>query len=201
MAVIGAIANVAGGIVGAIGQKKAGDAQASATIAQAAANKELAYAQARADEYNMSISQKNAGYALTERKAVLDQSDSEALDQVRTNRARMSTIRASYGAAGIDLEGSPLDAIMATAIENEMDVKRIKYAGRVQAAGKAVEAEQHLDEAQLYKIMAEDARRAGDLGQASATSVAAAQRTAGRIGAISSLFGGFSAAATSFARA
>lgn len=153
--------SVVGGLVGAVGQLQAANANA------------------RAEDYNAQVAEHNADVANRNRATILAQSDNEAADQVRENRARMASIRAAYGASGIDLEGSALDVLNATAIENTLDVKRIQYAGALQAAGQ-------VEEANSYKSQAELSRMG-----------AASSKTAGRISAVGSFFGGLSEAGSS----
>lgn len=147
MAFVGAIASVIGGVVGAIGAMQSANAQA------------------RAAEYNAAVQRRNA-------QAILAQTDNEAADTVRENRRRMAAIRSQYGASGLELAGSPLDVLTDTAIEQEYDVKKVRYAGQLEAIGKT-------DQAKLYTMEAKNAR------------------TAGTISAVGALFSGFSAAGKS----
>lgn len=120
---------IVGGVVSAIGAIQAANAQA------AAAN------------YNAKVQERN-------RLAILAQGDAEASSKIRENRRINSRIRSQYGAAGIDLAGSPLDVIEDTAIEEELDVSRIRYAAEVEAVGKR-------DQANLYRMEAKAAKTAG----------------------------------------
>lgn len=120
---------IIGGIVGAVG------AIASANAQAAAAN------------YNAKVQERN-------RLAVLAQADAEAADKVRENKRVNARIRAQYGAAGIEMAGSPLDVMEDTAIEQELDVKRIRYAGELEGI-------QRRDQANLYRMEAKAAKTAG----------------------------------------
>lgn len=146
-----AVLSVVGAVVGAIGQI-------------AAAN-----AQARAAEYNQQVAERN-------KLAILAQTDEEAADQARENRRNLGTIRAAYGAAGIDLAGSPLDVIQDTAIEGATDVARVQYEGKLRAIDQQ-------DKATLAGMEAK------------------ADRTAGMFSAVGTLFGGFANAGVTLARA
>lgn len=143
--------SIVGGVISAIG-------------AISAAN-----AQARAAEYNAQVAERN-------RIAILAQADNEAIDKTRENERRLAVVRAAYGKAGIDLAGSPLDVIQDTAIEQQLDVSRIRYEGELKAIGQQ-------DQATLYRMEASNAR------------------TAGSISAVGALFGGFSNAGVSLLRA
>ena len=154
MAVIGgilpaitAVTSIIGGVVGAIGAIQAANAQAAAA------------------EYNRQVEERN-------KRAVLQQGDQAAVDQTLENKRRLAAVRASYGAANIDLAGSPLDVIEDTAIEQELDVKRIRYKAELGAI-------EHQDAATRYKLEAENATKAG------------------RISAVSSILGGFTSAGQS----
>lgn len=139
--------SIIGGVVSAIGSLAA------------------AGAQARAAEYNAQVQERN-------RLVELNQADQEAQDKIRENRRVKGQIRAKYGMSNLELAGSPLDVLYDTAIEQELDVQRIRYAGEIRAIGRK-------DEATLYRMEAK------------------AARTAGAISAVSGLLGGFRQAAGS----
>lgn len=140
------VLSIVGGVVSAIGAMQAAGAQAAAA------------------EYNAKVAERN-------RIATLQQADAEAVDKMKENRRVLGSIRANIGAAGIDLAGSPLDVIGDTAIEQNLDVAKIKYNGQVKAVG-------FEDAAVLDKMEASSAR------------------TAGFFNAASGLLGGFTQAAT-----
>jgi hypothetical protein len=120
---------IVGGVVSAIGAIQSANAQAAAA------------------EYNAKVQERN-------RLAVLAQADAEASDKIRENKRINSRIRAQYGAAGIEMAGSPLDVIEDTAIEEELDVRRIRYAGELEGI-------QRRDQANLYRMEAKAAKTAG----------------------------------------
>lgn len=137
-----AVLSIVGGVIGAIG-----------SIQQA-------NAAARAADYNAKVAARN-------RSIVLDQAASDAADKVRQNKRQMGLIRAQYGAAGIDLAGSPLDVLTDSALEAGLSVKKIQYQGEIKATEQT--DQENLD-----------------------TMEAANDRAAGPISAIGSLFGGVS---------
>lgn len=123
---------------------------------------QAANAQAQAAEYNAAVARRNA-------QAIRSQADEETKDQNLENSRRLAVIRTAYGAAGIDLAGSPLDVITDTAVEGELDIRRIQYAGELRAIDQQ-------DQAKLYELEAKNDRQAG------------------AISAVGKLFGGFSSA-------
>lgn len=140
-------------------------------------------AKAAAARYQSQVDKNNQIIANRNRAAYLAQGDNEAADKMRENRQRMASIRASYGASGIDLAGTPLDVLNDTAIEGAMDVKRITYRAGVQATGAADTANQYAAQSRLDEMDAEDASIAGP------------------ISAVGSLFGGLTQAGVSLMRA
>src|SRR5688572_29095657 len=114
-AAVAAIGGLASGAMSAIGAIQQGNAAA------AAAEQNARYA-----EHNALVAERN-------RATVLSQTDSEAAGQQRDNRRQLSQIRAAYGASGLALEGSPLDVLEDTALEQELDVSTIRYSGQIKA--------------------------------------------------------------------
>lgn len=146
--IIGAIASIAGGVVGAMGAQQSAQAQA------AAAN------------YNAKVSDRNA-------QVVRNQAAAEQMDKDFEHRRQLGAIRAAYGASGIDPAGSPLDVLQDTAMEQELEVKRVGYEGELRAIEQG-------DKATAFRMEAK------------------AAKDAGAIGAISSIIGGVSGAARGF---
>ena len=130
------IAGVIGGVFSAIGAIQ----QAQATAAAA--------------NYNAKVAERN-------RRAVLAQTDNEVVDQQIKNRRMIGTIRASYGANGFEMTGTPLDVIADTTLEQSLDVAKIKYKGRMKAEG-------YTEEATLFRMEAKAASTAGFIGAGAA---------------------------------
>lgn len=145
-----AILSVVSGVIGAIGSMQAANAQAAAANTQAA------------------IAERN-------KRTVLAQADAEAVDKTRENRRQLATVRAAYGASGIDLAGTPLDVLEDSASELQYDVSKIRYQGELRAIG-------YQDEAMLKRMEAKQAKASGP------------------ISAVGKLFGGFSSAGSSLMR-
>lgn len=139
---IGAVGSVVGGFVGAAGARQEGQA---------------AY---QAAQFNAMISEYNRQVAERNKRQAIAQADVEGSDQIRVNRRQLSSIRAAYGASGLDLTGSTLDVMEDTAMEQELDVKRIKYKGEITAIGYEDEGRQHQMKAQLSRMEGEAALRA-----------------------------------------
>ncbi|MPZ43949.1 MAG: hypothetical protein GEV05_11180 [Betaproteobacteria bacterium] len=87
-----------------------------------------ASSQANAAKYNAQVAERNAQVSRAGAAA-----DAQTLD--RRARQRIGAARAAYGAAGVDLEGSPLDVLEQSAAEAEMDKMNILYKGELQAMG------------------------------------------------------------------
>lgn len=113
-----------------------------------------ANSQAAAAEYNKDVAKRNRTMALGETRLAIE-------DKQLENRRQMGSIRAAYGSSGLQLDGSPLDVLEDTAVEQAYDVSKIKYQGRVKAAGYA-------EQAALFKAEAKSAKTAGMIGAASA---------------------------------
>lgn len=109
---IGLAATAVGGVVSAVGAVQEG--QATAQAAEVSADTALA----------------NKEIADQDRRLAVKTAQLDASDQRRENRRTLSSIRAAYGASGGDLAGSPLDVLMDTAMELEVDTQRIEYEGR-----------------------------------------------------------------------
>lgn len=145
MGVISAVASVVSGVVGAVGAMQSANAQA------AAAN------------YNAQIQERNAVIADNNRKTATRQAEIAVEDKRRETRRTLSSIRAAYGNSGLDLAGSPLDVLEDTAIESELDAQRIEYQGRVANREGAIQVLGLKEEAQLSRMNAKAAKRAGTI--------------------------------------
>jgi hypothetical protein len=113
-----------------------------------------ANAQAAAANYNAKVAKRNRDEAIGQTHAAI-------ADKVMENNRQMGSIRAAYGASGLQLDGSPLDVLEDTATEQAYDVAKIRYKGRMQAAG-------YSEQAALSKLEAKSAKTAGYIGAASA---------------------------------
>ena len=72
----------------------------------------------------------------------------------------MGTQKAVFGAAGVEMEGSPLLILMNTAAEGEREAEFIKYGGEV-------EATKSLNEARLNRLYGRTVAKSGIIGGAS----------------------------------
>ena len=107
-------------------------------------------AQNRAANYNAAAAERNA--TVSRQAAAAD-----AALIGRRSRQQIGAARAAYGAAGVAIEGSPLDVLEQSAAEAEMDKLNISYKGELQAMG-------YDDTAALSKSRAQDATTAGIFG-------------------------------------
>ena len=64
-----------------------------------------------------------------------DQAAAEILRQTVVSRKVQGSMRAAYGAAGVTVEGSPLDVLEESAANAELDRLTIKYRGELRAIG------------------------------------------------------------------
>lgn len=97
--------------------------------AVAAASKIKAGQNAKAKgEHDAAVAERDAGVAR-------DQANALALRQQREATKIMGGMRAAYGAAGVTVEGSPLDVIEESAGQAELDRLTILYNGELKATG------------------------------------------------------------------
>lgn len=150
MTALAVAGSLVSGVVGAFGALQSANAEAAAL------------------NYNAQVSERNA-------RLSFQQSDAEIRDQRRENRRQLSSIRNAYGASGFAMEGTPLDVIEDTALEQELDVRKLDYQGRLRAQG-------YKEDAVLKRIGAKNAK------------------TAGRIGAAAQVLGGLASAGRNLAR-
>lgn len=130
------VLGIVGGAISALGAIQQGNAQAASA------------------EYNAKVAKRN-------KSAVLAQTEAEIEDKKTENRRQLGSIRAAYGASGLMLDGSPLDVLEDTAVEQAYDVSKIRYQG-------AMKAEGYSEQAALFKLEAKSAKTAGWIGAGSA---------------------------------
>lgn len=97
-----------------------------------------------AARYNQSVNTQNA-------RASRLQGYADAEDQARENRKQIGQIRAAYGASGLEMSGSPLDVLVDTASEQDLDVRRIKYKADNRAIAYANQAKLEGMKARAYE--------------------------------------------------
>lgn len=140
-----------------------------------------ARAQAAAAEYNANVGQRDAIVADQNRIAALQQSRIAQEDRNRDTRRTLASIRASYGASGVGMEGSPLDVLADSAFESALDSRRIDYEGRARNREGGMAVQGSLEGARMSRMEGSGARAAGWLsaaGQLSGGVGRALQRTA-----------------------
>lgn len=106
-----------------------------------------AQASASASEFNAQVADNNA--VIAEQNAA-----AEARRQRRAAGRQAARSRAQIGAAGVALEGSPLDVLEDQAMEAELDALNSLYGGRLQATN-------YRSQAQLDRASARSARTQG----------------------------------------
>lgn len=147
---LAAAASAISGVIGAIGSIAAGNAQAAAA------------------EYNARVQERNAKVADQNRKQAIKTADIAAEDKRRENRRVMAAMRAAYGTSGLEMAGSPLDVLEDTALEQELDVSRVQYEGRVRAREGALQMLGFREDATLSRMEGKAAKTAGYIGAAGA---------------------------------
>lgn len=157
-------AQVVGGFVSAIGAMQSANAQAQAS------------------EYNASIAERNKILADQDRQRNIETARIAAEDKARENRRLLSTIRNNYGSTGLELAGSPIDALADSSIEMALDVRRIEHEGQVKGREGALRMLGLQEEATMARAAAKN------------------QRASGRMAAMSSLIGGAGGAASTGAQ-
>ena len=115
-----------------------------------------------AGEYNARIADRDAAVADQNRQLNLTQTRIAADDKRRENRRVMASIRANYGASGLSLAGSPLDVLADTAVEQELDVQRVEYEGRVRGREGALQMLGLGEDAALSRLEGASARTRGN---------------------------------------
>lgn len=167
--------SVIGGIIGAQGAQMEGQAAAQA-----------AETNAKAMEYRAQYQDQQAKIFLRNRGLALMLGNERALDVRKKNDALLGSIRASYGANGLAMEGSPLDVIEAQAREGSLDVHKELYQADVTAAGFSDAASGATVEATMSRNQAALARYGGATAQVAANYKSAAAMISGLSGAFSS---------------
>lgn len=148
MAFLPAVFAVASGAISAVG-------------AIASAN-----AQAAAAKYNADIDRRNAIVVDQNRANLMRQTEIDAQAKRRENQRTLGTIRAAYGASGLEMSGSPLDVLEDSALELETDVHRVEYEGRMKGREMAFQAQTYRESAKLRDMEAKAAKRSGFISAA-----------------------------------
>ena len=141
-----AIVTAVGGVFGAVGK-----------LAEGAAD-------ARAAEFNAEVQERNAVIAEQNRQNMVRQSEIDVEEKRLENKRMRGSIRAAYGASGLEMSGSPLDVLEDTAVEQELDVQRVEHEGRVRSFEGSLEVLGLKEGAGLSRARARSARTAGVLG-------------------------------------
>lgn len=109
-------------------------------------------AQADAAEYNEAVAQRNA-------RAVTEQTTNDIQDKRAQNRRVLASMRAGFAQNGFEMAGSPMDVMTDTIFEQEYDVAKLKFEGKMKAEG-------YKEKAVLFDMEADAARTAGFIGLA-----------------------------------
>lgn len=137
-----AAAMVGGGAVSAYGQLYQGEASAAAA------------------EFNAQIAEQNAIDSIARAK------EEERRHRVMA-RKQIGDMRASFGASGVAMEGSPLEVMQESAANAELDALSIRHEGEARATA-------FRNEARLARFGGQTARTAGQIGAVSSLLMAGA---------------------------
>lgn len=118
-------------------------------------------AQAAANKQQAAIAERNKILADQDRQLALRTAEIAADDRSRENRRKLADVRAAMGSTGLELAGSPLDALADGSLELALDVRRIEFEGKVRGREGAIEMINYGEEASASRIAAKNARTAG----------------------------------------
>lgn len=90
-------------------------------------------AESNAANYNADVSSQNAAMTRSQGAAAVEK-------QRRENERALGSIKASYGASGVTMDGSPMDVFASSAAEAELDAQNTAYNYEVKARGYDSEA-------------------------------------------------------------
>lgn len=135
--------SVISGVVGAIGAIREGQAEGAAA------------------DFNAEVQERNAVIAEQNRQLTAKQSSIDAEDRRLANRRTMASVKAAYGSSGLEMSGSQLDVLEDTATEQELDVQRVEFEGRVRSREGTLEVLGFKEGAGLSRARATGARSAG----------------------------------------
>jgi len=158
---LGTALSIGGSAIGAIGAIQSGNAASAAA------------------SYNAKTADRDAVVADQNRKLAITQSRIDAEDTRRDNRRTLASIRANYGASGLSMAGSPLDVLEDTAVEQELDARRVEYEGRARGREGALQMLGLGESAALDRAEAKTSKTAGYLS-GFGTALSGAGRTLSR---------------------
>lgn len=121
-------------------------------------------ANAQAQEENARTAELNKEIADQDRRLAVKTAQIDAEDRRRENRRTLASVRAAFGASGGDFGGSPMDVLMDTAAELEVDAQRIEYEGRARNREGALQMLGFDRDAAMSRRAAGNSRTAGYLG-------------------------------------
>lgn len=159
----------------------------AASLAAAAVGGYGAYtsgqAAAASAKANAQLADANAKIAAQDRLNDIETARIASEDKRRENRRIFAANRAALGSSGLELAGSPLDVLTDTSMEMALDERRVEYEGQVRGREGAIKILGLGNEAALSRASA------------------SASKTAGMLGAGSSLLSGIGSAASIKAKA
>ena len=173
-----------GGVVGSQAATSGAEDTAQGLLMQGRAKADSDFFNAGQYDFQALVDERNRGLAL-------QQAAADAKDLRVKHVAEIGQIRSAYGWSGLSIEGSPLDVLEATAIEQNLDVEKTLYAGDVVAAGLT-------DQAAQARAQASMLRYSGSYALTAANVAAAAARRGGGYASATALISGATGAFKSF---
>lgn len=143
MAAVTAILSVVSGVIGAVGAIQSANAQAAAS------------------EYNAQIQERNSKISEQNRKFNVDTARIASEDKARENRRTLASMRAAYGASGLDLAGSPLEVLADASTEMALDERRVAYEGYTRNRDSQIEQIGYGEQATLNRMEGKAAKTSG----------------------------------------
>lgn len=118
-------------------------------------------AQAASMNHQAKIDERNRILADQDRQMAIRTANIAAEDQRREQRRRLADMRASMGATGLEVGGSPLDALADSSIEMALDSRRTDFEGYVRNREGQIEMLNYADSAAANRRGAKSARQGG----------------------------------------
>lgn len=134
---------------------------AAGTAISAVGAIQSANAQSAAFDREAQIADRNKILADQDRQLAVRTAQIAAEDKNRENRRRLADLRASMGASGLEMAGSPIDLLADTSLEMALDTKRIEFEGKVRNREGVIEMLNFGDQAAGARMSSKSARRSG----------------------------------------
>lgn len=98
-------------------------------------------AQAAAAAHQVQVDNVNETIANQDRAQAIQTADIAQSDKTRQDSQRLAALRADIGSSGLELAGSPLDALTASSNNMALDERRVGYQGELNARSEDITAQ------------------------------------------------------------